>query len=864
MSETELQDFLFSEGIAPDLDELVRLTATREIENLRPPADAQNERPEWERLLFAGSILARSEQRFHQDAALRIATAALVSEPNLAIQDTAALLLGKLDNHRAVDLALERELIKPDLMERLGLSARMEATRRKLDNSILLAQTGEWLPVNRFQKRFWDAASDSYAWLSASAPTASGKTFLVLQWLMDQLLSNQARIAVYLAPTRALVGEIEQELRAMIGESERIAVTSLPLKEQYDESLKDDHQLVLVLTQERLHLLVNALGGEATFDLMVVDEAHKIGDDQRGVILQDAIERSSRLNPKLKVVFVSPATQNPDALLEDAPDDVKKVPIDSDSATVLQNVISVEQVTRKPKEWYLSTTGSQGEIELGTIHLPSKPDSLKKRLAFIATQVGSMGGTLVYTNGAAEAEDVAQLIREGLPEVAEPDIELSELAEMIRKGIHPKYRLAPLVEQGVAFHYGNMPALIRTQVEQLFRCGKIRFLVCTSTLIEGVNLSCRTIVMRAPRKGKGKPMNPHDFWNLAGRAGRWGDEFQGNIICIEPSDESGWPGGIPRRTRYPIKRETDAVLDESTELREFIERRRTEMPQDKTRDAKFEQVSSYLLSTYLRLGSIRDAPFAKRHDTFEIAELDASLAKVAATIELPIELIERHPGVNCIGMQSLLDAFRAYDRDIENLLPAPSASVDAYDRTVTIMKRINRDLYPAFAPDGRARLFALMVQNWLKGWSLAHIIRERIKNEKSRGGEKKLPALIRETMDLVEQYARFRAPKYLSAYVDILHFHLHAMDRDDLIDEDMDIGTQLEFGVSSQTLMSLIGLGISRMSATMLYEQMSDDSFDRKQCIEWIVARHEEFEGMGLPQIVIRELRREAGIADGT
>ena len=28
----------------------------------------------------------------------------------------------------------------------------------------------------------------------------------------------------------------------------------------------------------------------------------------------------------------------------------------------------------------------------------------------------------------------------------------------------------------------------------------------------------------------GHPMEPHDFWNLAGRAGRWGDEFQGNII----------------------------------------------------------------------------------------------------------------------------------------------------------------------------------------------------------------------------------------------------------------------------------------------------------------------------------------------
>ena len=113
--------------------------------------------------------------------------------------------------------------------------------------------------------------------------------------------------------------------------------------------------------------------------------------------------------------------------------------------------------------------------------------------------------------------------------------------------MHQDFRLAPLVERGVAFHYGNMPSLLRLEIERLFRSGKIRFLVCTSTLIEGVNLSCRTIVVRGPRKGKGHPMEPHDFWNLAGRAGRWGDEFQGNIICIDPEDTQAWPSGVPSR-----------------------------------------------------------------------------------------------------------------------------------------------------------------------------------------------------------------------------------------------------------------------------------------------------------------------------
>ena len=156
----------------------------------------------------------------------------------------------------------------------------------------------------------------------------------------------------------------------------------------------------------------------------------------------------------------------------------------------------------------------------------------------------------------------------------------------------------------------------------------IRFLVCTSTLIEGVNLSCRTIVLRGPRKGMGHPMEAHDFWNLAGRAGRWGDEFQGNIICIDPYDIVAWPGGVPARARYPIKRESDAVIELGGELADYLDRR-ADTDLASIGDAeRFEQVGAYLLATYLRVGSIAQASLAKRHDPTVVARLDESLAAI--------------------------------------------------------------------------------------------------------------------------------------------------------------------------------------------------------------------------------------------
>lgn len=854
MSLNDLQGWLVGDSLRDELNQLTRQTVIAELDNLVPTGTDETMSFDWPRLLFAGSILGRSTQRSYRDAALRIATAAITLSDSEIVRDAGAVLLTKLSNFRAITLATKRGLLTEDIEGRLGVALRIEAQRREMEQSILVQSSGRWIQVNDFQHRFWTHA-DASQWLSASAPTASGKTFLVLQWLIDQIQTGDLRFAIYLAPTRALVAEIEENLLSLLaGSGGDLEVSSLPVREKHEKARSGGPRAIMVLTQERMHLLANAIGDAFKVDLLVVDEAHKIGDNQRGVILQDAIERASRSNPALKLVFISPATQNPHELLADAPEGALTASFESDVPTVLQNVIVAEQVPRKPKMWKLAVRQHASMLPLGVLHLGASPGTLKKKLALIAAAAGQRGGTLVYANGAADSEDIADLISQLIP-VLPPDEELLDLADLARKGVHPRYRLAPLVERGVAFHYGNMPSLIRSEIERLFRSGKIRFLVCTSTLIEGVNLSCRTIVLRGPRKGIGHPMEAHDFWNLAGRAGRWGDEFQGNIICIDPHNAQAWPNGVPERARFPIKRESDAVIEQGDSLADYLDRRATTELADFEDPNQFEQVASYLLATYLRQGSISQSTLAKRHDPATIERLDASLTSIASRIAIGSEIAARHPGVSALGMQRLLDAFRAYHGNVENLLPAAVDSQDSYDRFVTIMRRINEHLFPAFLPDKIIPLHALIVVQWLKGFSLSRMIDRNIEYQRRTGRTYKLPILIRNTMELVEQIARFRAPKYLSAYVDVLNLHLEAIGRHDLIDDDVDIGTQLEFGVSSRTLLSLIELGLSRVSAVALFEKIARDDLSKEDCIAWVIERNSQFEGMDIPVIVMREIR---------
>jgi hypothetical protein len=193
MKDKELFNWLTREALQEDIARLVQHTVATEITNLDEinPCGNPQEAFNWQELLLAGSLLARSDQREHQEAALRIATAAVTLDTAQNIRDAGAVLFEKLSNHRSVELAQKRSRVAPDLGGRLGVSMRLEANKRRFEDSILLESSGEWISVNDFQRELWKGASSGASWLSASAPTASGKTFLVLQWLLDYLRTNE-------------------------------------------------------------------------------------------------------------------------------------------------------------------------------------------------------------------------------------------------------------------------------------------------------------------------------------------------------------------------------------------------------------------------------------------------------------------------------------------------------------------------------------------------------------------------------------------------------------------------------------------------------------------------------------------------
>jgi hypothetical protein len=470
---------------------------------------------------------------------------------------------------------------------------------------------------------------------------------------------------------------------------------------------------------------------------------------------------------------------------------------------------------------------------------------------------GVKPGNIVYVNGAADAEKVALQIYETLGESA--DIasapEITALKNLVTHTIHPRYALASVLDRGIAFHYGNMPLIVRNEIEHLFKEGILRYLVCTSTLLEGVNLPCRNLFVRGPRKGNGNKMSAADFWNLAGRAGRWGKEFQGNIVCVDTTDTDQWPNPPLRRERQSLRRASDRVLHDATVLQSFIEEG---APLDQARkDPVLESVFSLLavhVSQNRSLSDVTGLRIPEEHSTM----IEEAVTEAMSDVEIPAALLARHAGISPLSMQRLLEYFRSYNKGWRNLLLSPPESRDAATTYVSAFARISDHLGGNFGVAGRQYQLAILVVHWMRGMPLSVLISERYRFERGRNAKASIGVVIRDVMRDVETIARFSAPKYLSCYLDILQYHLDRIGVEYNRAGFVDVTMMLELGVSRATDVSLMAIGLSRTAAIALSEYIVEDDLNPEQVLAWLRARN--LYGFSLPELVLREIMTCIGV----
>lgn len=713
-------------------------------------------------------------------------------------------------------------------------------------NKLPLVFDGEPVFLTDFQsKTFKDLVNGKS--ISLSAPTSSGKSFLLIAYLAKKFSDQNKLMVVYIVPTRALISQVQRDFKAgfvKFGVS-GVAISSSTASQSKTKIIP---KKLFVLTQERFHNLLFDADFSENINVLIIDEAQKVADISRGILLEEVIDEAIKRNSEMQKIFLSPFIKNPEKFakmfhLDALQTEKTKV------APVSQNILRLN-ITADKYHINLSTAEFENEIRItdGTVDNNGIAKDTSHWQLLWAAKKFSGNYNIAYCNSPRMCVPAALSFAATLPEQNDPDIE--EFINFLKEQIHADYFLIECLRKGVAYHYGKMPTQIRSIVENLFKNKKLKYVFCTSTLLEGVNLPAQNIFIYKPRQGR-EPMNRLNFWNLAGRAGRLLQDYYGNIFCINVEDWTGYKPD-PR----DVEQEIESILESTVinKYKEIMNYLKGVYLKLKGKDKPIEQAVTRFIIQQLKHGETSFVQnLTKRNELVQgnlLQAIETEIKEIAGKIELPPDIIQKNSSINPLKQQALLDYFKKNDA----ILPIHPTQKDFLKNLTDIFKLIN-EIFLDLAPTKKSYIYhALLAAYWIWGKSIPELVKFKLYriSQNQTPTTEMINKAIDDLFGDLNDKIRFDYQKFLKCYTDILlhYFKQENYDSTKICDS---LSMYLEYGTYKKNVLILQSLGMSRSTALTVGAIAKEKFADEADCSNWIklnfanIKRH-------LPAILFKEL----------
>lgn len=395
-----------------------------------------------------------------------------------------------------------------------------------------------------------------------SLPTSSGKT-LIAEFRILQALNqfdHERGWVVYLAPTRTLVNQIARQLRRDFEPLDIIVEQVSPALEIDSIEAELLHQRdraqefrVLVTTPEKLDLMLrqgweDEIGRPLT--LVIVDEAHNIQNDRRGLKLELLLSTINSECQRAQFLLLTPFINNAREVARwlggQSSEDVS-LALDWQPNDRVIGIVQAE----KGEE--INPRSYDYELRMETVHTTRQTLVVDDLLGLPKNEAIAPTYTKVANQGALAAV-AAQKLQERGPVIVMhsrpdwvwglakrfkiesnrkvPTQKIGLVQEFLKMEFGSTFPLIDLMSFGVGVHHGGLSDDVRVLMEWLFEEDELRFLVATTTIAQGVNFPVTGVVMASHQYPYGKDMPPEDFWNIAGRAGRISQGSLGIVALV--------------------------------------------------------------------------------------------------------------------------------------------------------------------------------------------------------------------------------------------------------------------------------------------------------------------------------------------
>lgn len=394
-------------------------------------------------------------------------------------------------------------------------------------------------------------------------PTGVGKTKAIEIIVRSAFLSQRTRLVVIVAPFRALCHEIRSDLvESFRNEPTYVEELSDVLQIDFETAQWLTGQRILVVTPEKLvYALRYAPYLAKQVGLLIYDEGHQFDSNARGMTYELLLTSLKAMVPKeAQVVLISAVIQNADTVGRWLKGEECEIIHGSDLVPTYRSVAFASWVDRQRTlsagwlrfdhpnrtddyKFYVPRVIKQYSLTGRKKLFPSteKKDGGKEVALYLGLKLSPSGSVAVFCGRKDSAsklcEDLVSAYKKHLP-MSKP-VEFSDQAEVRRLHFLHERNLgtdAPVTKSaslGVFAHHANIPQGIRMAVEYAMKEGLARFVICTSTLAQGVNLPIRYLIVTSVYQGQ-EQIKVRDFHNLMGRAGRSGMYTEGSVLFADP------------------------------------------------------------------------------------------------------------------------------------------------------------------------------------------------------------------------------------------------------------------------------------------------------------------------------------------
>lgn len=387
-------------------------------------------------------------------------------------------------------------------------------------------------------------------------PTGVGKTKSIEILLRAKFMEPGTSLAVIIAPLRALCNEITTDLTsAMIGEAIINQFTDTT-QEDFDLELLFNTKYVFICTPEKFsYILRHKPDFLESIKLFIFDEAHLFDDASRGAQYELLVSEIARSRNKFAqmVLFsavLANAYQISDWLFNDvsATIDYSLVKSTEKSIGFLstdQTIHYYEKDDMTEESFFVPKSVTFAQLQLKGKETKKRvfPEINAKDLAiYYAHKLCNQGGAAIY---AGQVRSIASTISR-IVEINERGYNLSNLlinanlSEVVKLSFlfalhygnrHPFTQAAKL---GAFPHYADLPNGIKMALEHALRKNHISFIICTTTLAEGVNIPIKYLFLTTFSLGTAS-VQIRKMQNMVGRTARSGIYTEGSVILTDPN-----------------------------------------------------------------------------------------------------------------------------------------------------------------------------------------------------------------------------------------------------------------------------------------------------------------------------------------